>query len=170
MLKNLKKICDSQTFEDIFNLYAKDLRRFIYFKTKDIDAAEDILQDTFVKLWDNCDKVDYGFVKGYLFTVANNLFLNTVKREKVKQKIISQYGENQNIETPEFVLQEKEFLKKIELTIASLPEKQREVFLMNRIEKKKYKEISEVLGISVKAVEKRMHQALLVMRKEIGKV
>jgi DNA-directed RNA polymerase specialized sigma subunit len=47
---------------------------------------------------------------------------------------------------------------------------EREVFLLNRIEKKKYKEISEMLNISVKAVEKRMHQALLVMRKEIGNV
>jgi RNA polymerase sigma-70 factor (ECF subfamily) len=65
---------------------------------------------------------------------------------------------------------EKEFMEKLESTIDNLPEKQREVFLMNRIEKKKYKEIAICLNISVKAVEKRMHQALVVMRKEIGDV
>ncbi len=41
---------------------------------------------------------------------------------------------------------------------------------MNRIEKKKYKEIAQKLDISVKAVEKRMHQALVIMRKEIGNI
>ena len=61
-------------------------------------------------------------------------------------------------------------MEKLENTISALPEKQREVFLLNRIEKKKYKEIALHLDISVKAVEKRMHQALLVMRKEIGNV
>ncbi|MDT0557123.1 RNA polymerase sigma-70 factor [Ichthyenterobacterium sp. W332] len=170
MLKDLKKICDPEVFEDVFNLYGKDLRRFLFFKTKDIDTAEDILQDTFIKLWENCDTVNYSSVKGFLYTVANNLFLNSIKRNKVKQNIIAQLGSNYNLESPDFVLEEKEFLIKIEQTIASLPEKQREVFLMNRIEKKKYKEISELLDISVKAVEKRMHQALIIMRKEIGNV
>ena len=54
------------------------------------------------------------------------------------------------------------------LVIANLSEKQREVFLLNRIEKKKYKEIAEMLGISVKAVEKRMHGALKSLREEIN--
>ena len=61
-------------------------------------------------------------------------------------------------------------MDKLETTISKLSEKQREVFLLNRIEKKKYKEIANQLGISLKAVEKRMHQALLVMRKEIGNI
>ena len=73
-------------------------------------------------------------------------------------------------ESPEFILLEKEFMEKLETTIANLPDKQREVFLLNRIEKKKYKEIAEMLNISTKAVEKRMHQALVIMRQEIGNV
>ena len=73
-------------------------------------------------------------------------------------------------ESPEFILLEKEFLEKLENTIAGLPQKQREVFLLNRIEKKKYKEIAVLLNISVKAVEKRMHSALLIMREKIGNV
>jgi len=65
---------------------------------------------------------------------------------------------------------EEEFLIKLEKTIADLPKIQREVFLLNRIEKKKYKDIAEQLGISVKAVEKRMHGALLVLREKIGNI
>jgi RNA polymerase sigma-70 factor (ECF subfamily) len=58
-------------------------------------------------------------------------------------------------------------LKKV---IAALPEKQREVFLLSRIDKKKYSEISEMLNISVKAVEKRMSQALVTLRDQIGNI
>ena len=75
-----------------------------------------------------------------------------------------------NYETPEYLLVEKEFLVKIEEAIAALPDKQKEVFLLSRMEKKKYKEIAEILGISVKAVEKRMHLALLEMKEKIGNV
>ena len=68
------------------------------------------------------------------------------------------------------MLLEEEFLIKLEKTIENLPETQREVFLLNRIEKMKYKDIAEKLGISVKAVEKRMHGALLVLHEKIGDV
>ncbi|MEO1436898.1 MAG: sigma-70 family RNA polymerase sigma factor, partial [Bacteroidota bacterium] len=71
---------------------------------------------------------------------------------------------------PEFLLREKEFAEQLEAAIAALPEKQREVFLMNRIEKMKYREISETLGISVKAVEKRMTKALVAIRKLTKKI
>lgn len=170
MSKDSRNICHSKTFEFIYNTYAKDIRRFLFFKTQDIASAEDILQDTFVKLWDNCGKVDYEKVKSYIYTIANNMFLNKKKHEKV----VRIYSENNRKfdtnESPEFVMLEKEFMEKLENTIKTLPEKQREVFLLNRIEKKKYKEIAEKLNISVKAVEKRMHLALLTMRKEIGNV
>ncbi|MEM7654956.1 MAG: sigma-70 family RNA polymerase sigma factor, partial [Bacteroidota bacterium] len=67
-------------------------------------------------------------------------------------------------ETPQFAMEEAEFRHKLETAIASLPEKNRVVFLMNRIEKLTYKEIAERLELSVKAVEKRMHKALIQLR------
>ena len=170
MSKDQQNICHSKTFETLYQTYAKDLRRFIFFKTQDIDKAEDILQDAFIKLWDNCSKVHYEKAKSYLFTVANNMFLNTIKHEKVVQKHQQTISSQHTNESPEFIMLEKEFMIKLERTIDSLPEKQKEVFLLNRIEKKKYKEIAEQLDISVKAVEKRMHSALLVIREHIGNV
>ena len=170
MIKDLKNICSEKVFENIFNTYAKDLKRFLYFKTQDMDLAEDIMQDAFVKLWDNCEKVSYDKAKSFLFTVAKNLFFNIKKHEKVILKHHNQSIRSSECETPEYIMIEKEFLIKIENVIASLPEKQKEVFLLSRIEKKKYKEIAEMLGISVKAVEKRMHFALLVMREKIYKL
>ena len=82
MIKDLNNICSDVVFEKLFHKHAKDLRRFLFFKTKDIDSAEDILQDAFIKLWDNCAKVNYEKSKSFLFTVANNLFLNIKKHHE----------------------------------------------------------------------------------------
>jgi len=170
MAKDNCNVCESKVFEAIYNAYAKDIRRFLFYKTQDLDKAEDILQEVFIKLWENCSKVDYHKVKSYVYSIANNMFLNEKKHEKVVLNFNNNNGKFDTNESPEYILLEKEFMEKLENTISALPEKQREVFLLNRIEKKKYKEIALHLDISVKAVEKRMHQALLVMRKEIGNV
>ncbi|MEK9620505.1 MAG: RNA polymerase sigma-70 factor [Flavobacteriales bacterium] len=170
MSKYNRNICDSNSFEAIYNTYAKEIRRFLFYKTQDIDKSEDILQDVFIKLWENCNKVDPNKVKSYIYSIANNMFLNDIKHQKVVQNYRKHNGNDITNESPEFIVLEKEFMEKLESTIDKLPEKQREVFLMNRIEKKKYKEIAIHLDISVKAVEKRMHKALVVIRKEIGDV
>ena len=170
MPKDQHNICHSKTFETLYNRYAKDIRRFLFFKTQDLDKAEDILQDTFIKLWDNCSKVNYEKAKSYLYTVATNAFLNTIKHEKVVYKHQQTITSHHTNESPEFIMLEKEFMDKLQRTIDALPEKQKVVFLLNRIEKKKYKEIAMQLEISVKAVEKRMHSALLVLREQIGNV
>lgn len=170
MSKDQKNICHSKTFEALYQRYAKELRRFIFFKTQDIDKAEDIVQDAFIKLWDNCNKVNYDKAKSYLYTVASNTFLNVIKHEKVVRNHQQSTSIKNTIESPEFIMLEKEFMDKLENTIDALPGKQKDVFLLSRIEKKTYKEIAEQLDISVKAVEKRMHSALLVLRKHIGDI
>jgi RNA polymerase sigma-70 factor (family 1) len=170
MNNDLKNVCHEKVFESIFNTHAKNLKRYILSKTRDPDVAEDIIQDTFVKIWEDCEKVLFDTVKSYLYTIANNLFLNIIKHHKVVQTHQKEFVKTSTNESPEFLMLEEEFLIKLEKTIADLPEKQREVFLLNRIEKKKYKEIADQLGISVKAVEKRMHGALLVLREKIGKI
>jgi len=67
-------------------------------------------------------------------------------------------------------MEEKEFMDKLQNAIADLKEGQREVFLLSRIDKKTYKEIAEMLSISVKAEEKRMTLALKQLRETVGKI
>ena len=74
---------------------------------------------------------------------------------------------NYTHENPEYVLEESEFMQKYERALAKLSEAQRVAFLMNRTEGKRHKEIAEILGISRKAVEKRIYGALEKLRKEI---
>jgi RNA polymerase sigma-70 factor (ECF subfamily) len=128
------------------------------------------MQEAFVKLWENCSNVNIEKVKSYLFSTANNMFLNEIKHQKVVRKYEKHNPTKDVVETPEFIAIEKEFLEKINKVIASLPKKQKEVFVMSRIEKKKYKDIADVLDISVKSVEKRMQRALITVREEIGNI
>ena len=160
-----QSVCQEKVFETVFSTHAESLVNFLYYKSGNYAAAEDLMQDSFAKLWKECKKVPFEKAKSFLFTVANNTFLNTVKHQKVVLKF-EQRGHSQlNEETPQYLMEEEEFKQKLESAIATLPEGQRTVFLMNRIDKMKYKEIAETLGLSVKAIEKRMHLALKELRK-----
>ena len=169
MPKKMSDICNPVVFNQIFKTYAKDLKRFLYFKFKDRTKTDDVLQDTFVKLWTNCDKVDYPKVKSYLFTIANHLFLDIKRHEKIIQNHENNFVNYNKTESPEFLLIEKEYYDKFQNLLNRLPTRQREVFVLNRIEKKKYKEIAVILGISIKTVEKHMHSALVFMKEQLGR-
>jgi len=165
----LKDICKEKIFKEVYSKYAKDLKRFLFLKFQDLETAEDVMQETFLKLWKNCHKVIFSKVKSYLFTLGNNAFLDIKKHEKiVKNHQKTNNFSHSTIQTPEYLMIEEEFLEKIEKAIENLTDKQREVFVLGKIEKKKYKEIAEELGISIKAVEKRMMAALIKIREEIG--
>jgi len=161
-------ICEEQVFAGIFKKHAKDLHDFLYYKFGEHINAEDQVQNAFLKLWDNCAKVSLDKSKSFLFTVANNLAINLVKHQKVKLNYqnTSETKTSTN-QDPEFILEEKQYLEKYKKALANLTEAQRIAFLMNRVEGKKHQEIADVLGISRKAVEKRIYGALEKLRKEI---
>ena len=106
-----------------------------------------------------------------MFTSITNLFLNTIKH----QKVVLQYAKDApnldtNNQSPEYLLEEEEFRQKLTRAIASLSETQREVFLLNRIDGKKYREIADLLGVSQKTVEKRMSAALQILKAQIENI
>ena len=157
-------ICEEKVYKSVFWAYSEQLRNYLYYKTGDMANAEDIVQDTFAKLWEKCADVPIEKSKSYLYTLANNMFLNQIAHKKVKLKFEGLSREHRDHQSPEFLLEEKEFKSRLENAISALPEDQRIVFLMNRIDKKKYREIAEELGLSVKAIEKRMHKALKALK------
>lgn len=165
-----EEYCNEKKFSNFFLDNSALLRNYIYYKCGDAALANDIVQDAFIKFWDNCKKVIPGKAKSFLFTIANNLFLNEYAKSKVALTFKSIPQNKHTNETPEFLLEEKEFGEKLQKALSNLSEAQRTAFLMNRIDGKKYKEIAEMLGISVKAVEKRIHNALLSLRKEIENI
>ena len=166
-------ICEERFFEKFFKTNAKLLRNFLYYKFGDLDEVNDIVQESFIKVWDNCSKVTPVTAKSYLFRIAINLSTSVIRHKKVilkHQNEVSGLKKDRTHESPEFLLLEKEFMIKLENAISSLPDRQREVYLLNRIENKTYREIAELSGVSVKAIEKLMHKALTKLRKEIENI
>lgn len=163
-----KKLCQENYFNHFYLEHIQSASNFAYYKCGDKDGALDLVQDAFSKIWENCAKIDFTKAKTYLFTTVNNLFLNKVKHNKVVMDYAkdSPYMDRTN-ETPEYILEEEEFKVKLQNAIALLSDSQREVFLLNRIDGKKYREIADVLDISQKAVEKRMSAALQILRGHI---
>jgi RNA polymerase sigma-70 factor (family 1) len=158
-------VCDEQIFRQLFNQLSDQLFRFLYFKSGNAALAEDFTQEAFLRLWKACQQVSSSKAKAFLFRVGANLFLDEVKHQQVKQRFQLKSSSSHHPETPEEALQKEEFRKRLEQAIAALPEKQRTVFLLHRYEQMTYKQIADLLEISVKAVEKRMHKALIELRK-----
>ncbi len=163
-------ICETQLFERLYKKHAKNLHDFLYYKFGEHLNPQDRVQEAFIKLWQNCGKISPAKAKSYLFTTANNLMLNAVAHQKVVLRYSKQPQKHSTNETPEFVLQEKEYHQKLQNALANLTEAQRTAFLLNRVEGKRFKEIAELLGISTKAVEKRIYGALKKLRMEIAEL
>ncbi len=160
-MNSKSNLCDQFVFEKFYKYHFKAANNFAFYKCGNSDTALDIVQDGFSKIWENCATINFEKAKTYLFTSINHLFLNIIKHQKV---VFNYQKETPNFDTnnqnPEYILEEQEYKKILLEKIAALPIEQREVFLLNRVENKKYREIAEFLDISIKTVEKRMSKAL----------
>ena len=157
-----------EEFKTCFDQYFDAIRNYIYYKSGDSQLATDIAQDVFLKLWEKDVEFIENATKSLLYKMANQRFIDFVRKSKVintyQAKIQLSIKDSMN---PQSQLEYKELKQRYELALARLPDKQREVFLMSRIEELTYSEIALRLNISVKAVEKRMYNALQKLRKII---
>lgn len=161
-------VCQESTFKQIFESVGPILRNYLYYKSGDMEGSEDLMQIAFCKLWEKCKKVSPTSAKAFLFKVATNSFLNMIEKKKVRIAFRQNArAATSEVETPQFQIEYNEYKNKVEEAINQLSEGQREVFLLNRMDKMTYAEIAEALGVSVKAVEKRMHKAIVKLRQVI---
>lgn len=165
-----KDICNEAHFDKVYTSLVGSLRNFIFFKCGNVDKAYDITQEAFIKLWQNCASVTPEKAKSYVYTVANNLFLNEVAHQKVVFKYRKDVKISLDHQNPHFLLEEKEYGEKLQHALSLLTEVQRIAFLMSRVEGKKYREIAVILGISEKAAGKRISDALETLRRHIEEI
>ena len=168
MNKELEEnICAEIVFERIYNTYSSNLHDFLYYKYGEQFNPKDKVQEAFIKLWNNCKNVTLSKAKSFLFTVANNMMLNEIKHQKVvlnyQQKKVKSYTN----ESPEFIMEEHQYLQKYQDALSKLNEEQRVSFLLNKVEGKKHKEIAEMLGVTRKVVEYRIYSAMTILKTEL---
>lgn len=165
-------ICEEQVFQEVHKTQGQPLRNFLFYKFGDLEKARDFAQDAFIKLWHNCSKVPFEKARSYLFTVANRLFLDEIDHQKVVLKFQHRQNlsESQMESNPEYVYREEEFKERLEEVISQLPEKQRSVFLLSRIDKMKNREIADSLNLSVKTVEKHITNSLKFIKEHLDEI
>lgn len=173
-MEMITSVCKKHVYKALYFNLSDQLRNYFYYKCGDYQQADDYLQEAFIRLWKNCEKVSKERAKSFLYKVGTNLFLHDVAHKKVKLKFAAYHkaiaNEGSRVDSPDYKMEQDEFHRKLESAISNLTEAQREVFLMNRIDGMKYREIAEVLQISQKAVEKRMAAALKELRKIYKKI
>ncbi|MBT8267306.1 MAG: RNA polymerase sigma-70 factor [Bacteroidia bacterium] len=164
-------LCKEPTFNEFYTTHVQAASNFAFYKCGNQAEALDLVQEAFVKLWENCAKVDFSKAKSYLWTTVNHMFLNSVRHQKVVLNYAKEtpYIDRDN-QNPEFLLEEDEFKAKLLEAIEDLTPSQREVFLLNRIEGKKYREIADELDVSQKTVEKHMSAALKLLRAKFDNI
>lgn len=162
-------VCRESVYRELFRLHARRVRNYLYYKGASAEEAEDLMQEAFLRLWRECERVPLQKAAAFLFTVAGNLFLDARKHEQVvlrfqRRSAMQATEVSSPSENPHAQLEHGETLRQIEAALAALPEGQRTVFLMNRMDGMTYNEIAQALELSVKAIEKRMSLALKSLR------
>ncbi|WP_298901270.1 sigma-70 family RNA polymerase sigma factor [uncultured Psychroserpens sp.] len=161
-------ICEEKIYNELFRKYYEPVTKYIYYKCGNLHQAEDIVQNVFIKIWKLCATIIYSKAKSYIYSACNHSFLNEVAHEKVVLKHQKTVEEHTNYESPDFLIEVDEFRIKLKQAINMLNPKEREVFLLSRVEDKTYKEIAEITGLTVKAIERRMSKALRELRDLLG--
>lgn len=160
LLESLKK-GDERAYKNLYDIYYIGLVVYCYNLTKDQDRAEDIVQQTLVKIWIKKDTLDIrSSLKSYLYRSVYNTFIKEYQKLKkeefaladIKNSILMDF-----VERDESVMEER--IKLLEMAISQLPKKNREVFLLSKKSGYKHKEIASQLDISEKAVEKHISRA-----------
>ncbi|MFD1770078.1 RNA polymerase sigma-70 factor [Sphingobacterium suaedae] len=151
-------------FEAVFREHFKELHGYAYRMIGNSDAAEEIVQHVFLKLWErDWEKTLQSSWKAYLYRSVHNQTLNTLKRYKLQQRYEAyQTVHAENLQDLPFG--EQELKKELHAALAKLPEKSRIVFEMSRFQELRYKEIADTLNLSVKTVEGHMTKALRHLR------
>ncbi|MDR1706882.1 MAG: RNA polymerase sigma-70 factor [Prevotella sp.] len=159
---------DEEAFRTLFFEFFSSLCVFAHRYTDDWATCEDIVQDTFFKIWKNRKSIEINTSsRNFLITSVRNSCIDYLR----KQDLVRVWQEREVLEkskyTPDDLYSHIELEQMLSAALEKLPENVRSVFELNRFEGKSYKEIAEQQGISVKTVEAHISKALKILRVEL---
>ena len=172
MLETIKDLREGNhlAFEQLFDDCYEALCRYAYSILRDMDEAEDIVQKTFCKLWDQHESLDIqSSVSSYMYRIVHNNCLNTIHQKTSHQEHNLNYisSMNTDVNSTSDYIESTDLQKAIDTALASLPPQCRKVFEMSRIEQLSYAEIASLLNISTNTVENHISKALKILRVEL---
>ena len=163
---------DTKAFENLFQKYHKKLYAFLFHLLHSKEDAEEIVQETFIKIWEKRDDFIDGYsFDSFLFTIAKNAFLNQ-NRKKINQKVFEDHlnflEEISSGRTDDYIIfkETKEIINSI---IEGLPPRRKEIFLLRKIEGLSRNEIAEKLDISVLTVDNQLLKSNIYLKDQLKK-
>jgi RNA polymerase sigma-70 factor (ECF subfamily) len=153
-------------FRDLYLRYAPVVRRFVLFLCGNSALADDITSETFIRAWTSQGKIQEATVKGYLFTIARNLYRDHLRRNKRLTEL------EDSIPDPGLGLQiraeQKAEVAALMPVLQQLSEIDRAALLMRVQEEMSYEEIAQALQISLSSAKVKIHRARLKLIKARG--
>jgi len=145
----------------LYRKYALDVFRFALYLSGNRHEAEDLTSETFVRVWTSPGRVEAATVKGYLFTIARNLFLQDLRKKPRQIELDEQLRDPRA--SPHAQAEQKAELDAVLAGLQKLPEIDRAALLMRALEGMPYEEISQALKISLASVKVKIHRARLAL-------
>ncbi len=147
------------------DLYADNLYRFILKNIHDVEKSKDIVQDTFLKVWDKHQEVSAEKVKSYMFSTGYRTMIDLIRREK-KQSRIEEADLNKLTTSDQY----SDLQKILHEALDQLPETQKAVILLRDYEGYNYLEIGEITGLTESQVKVYIYRARKFLQKYIGNI
>jgi len=173
LLNKISGKADELAFQQLFEFYIHGLSRFTYAILRNKELAEEAVSDVFFKIWIHRAKIEgIENFKAYLYTSARNTALNYLDKEKREKAILLEdikVSMPINEICPESELISKELKEAIGLAIDHLPERCKLIYSLAKVENLKYKEIAQILDISVKTIDHQLTIAIKKIGEEIQK-
>ena len=171
-MRNEIKEIDILFFEELFKTHYAPLCFYTNTIIGNKAASEEIVSDLFTEIWEKRTQIEFNSsTKAYMYKSVYNRCLNYIKHAKVQNAYMNYLlkNESKNLfsEMPSYVYDEKELDKEIKTAIDNLPEQCRNIFLLSRVQNKKYHEIATILDLSPKTVENQMTIALRKLREAL---
>jgi len=113
MPEKVISVCEEEVYDKLYREHAEKIYYYLYYKYGDKEKAQDIVQDSFAKLWVNCSKILFGAAKSFLYKIANNASINALVHQKTVLKYQETPQKTYTNESPEFQMEEKEFMHRL---------------------------------------------------------
>jgi RNA polymerase sigma factor (sigma-70 family) len=145
--------------------FADSVYRFILSNLKDVDRANDIVQDAYEKLWRHVAEIDFTVAKSWLFSTAYHNMIDIIRREKRMTRLEDSHEYKMLYESDYNNLNEI-----LHEALARLPEQQKSAVLLRDYEGYSYKEIGDITGFSEAQVKINIYRGRLALKNYIGKI
>lgn len=158
---------DSEAFSRLYNVYVKKIYAYALGILKSPDLAEDVTQDTFVKLWEHAATIQTDrSLQAFLFTIARNLSLNVIKRASRETWISDELFAHAVYQSEDGLqyTERKQTGEFISLAVNQLPPKRKAIYELCREDGYSYKQAAEKLGIKDSTVNSQMVKALKAIK------